>query len=270
MDIQAYIASGILENYVLGVTSSEETAEVERLALTHPEVKAEIENIRTTLETYIMTYETTPSTALKQQIWDKIENLEGKAGVSYAAADNAQPRSRIFRTYLVAASVAALVISLGANVFLYNALNQTQQRLAQANAANQQIAFQLRVNQAQYGKTSAALAFIRNPDTRSISLEGQDVAPEASVTVFWNANEQDVYVSVNNLALAPAGKQYQLWAIVDGKPVDAGLVEQGEVRDLQQMKDIAQAQAFAVSLENTGGSTTAAGPQGPIYALGTI
>jgi anti-sigma-K factor RskA len=50
----------------------------------------------------------------------------------------------------------------------------------------------------------------------------------------------------------PAGKQYQLWAIVDGKPVDAGMI--GDCEGLCKMKVIDHAEAFAVTLENAGGS----------------
>jgi anti-sigma-K factor RskA len=54
----------------------------------------------------------------------------------------------------------------------------------------------------------------------------------------------------------PAGKQYQLWAIVDGKPVDAGMIDLNQPIVFQQMKTINSAQAFAVTIENVGGSAT--------------
>ena len=52
----------------------------------------------------------------------------------------------------------------------------------------------------------------------------------------------------------PSGKQYQLWAIVDGKPVDAGLIT--DCIGLCKMKRIDRAQAFAITLEKAGGSPT--------------
>ncbi|WP_350340234.1 anti-sigma factor [Paraflavitalea speifideaquila] len=48
-------------------------------------------------------------------------------------------------------------------------------------------------------------------------------------------------------APAPAGRQYQLWALVDGKPVDAGMLDNCD--GLCQLKNIQQAQAFAITLE---------------------
>ena len=53
-----------------------------------------------------------------------------------------------------------------------------------------------------------------------------------------------------------AGQQYQLWAIVDGKPVDAGMVEIDPGKALHRMKNIPKAEAFAITLEKAGGSPT--------------
>ena len=64
---------------------------------------------------------------------------------------------------------------------------------------------------------------------------------------------------VNNLPQAAPEKQYQLWAIVDGKPVDAGMVEESADASgklLLKMHNIPEAQAFAITLEKKGGSPT--------------
>lgn len=51
-NINEYINSGILEMYVLGLTSAEETSEVEKLAASHSEINNEIENISKALMIY--------------------------------------------------------------------------------------------------------------------------------------------------------------------------------------------------------------------------
>lgn len=49
--------------------------------------------------------------------------------------------------------------------------------------------------------------------------------------------------------------QYQLWALVNGKPVDLGVfdVKADTTHILLKMKEIGSAQAFAVTLEKRGG-----------------
>ncbi len=60
-----------------------------------------------------------------------------------------------------------------------------------------------------------------------------------------------VYIEVDKLPTAPQGMQYQLWAIVDGKPVSEGMLGPGG--GLHRMIDVDNAQAFAVTLEKQGG-----------------
>ena len=51
-DIKAYIESGILELYVLGDVSPEERRQVEEMAVKHPAVKAELDEIERSMEFY--------------------------------------------------------------------------------------------------------------------------------------------------------------------------------------------------------------------------
>ena len=49
--------------------------------------------------------------------------------------------------------------------------------------------------------------------------------------------------------------QYQLWALVKGKPVDLGVFDKTpDSAAMKEMKPIAYADAFAVTLEPRGGS----------------
>ena len=50
MNIEEYIASGVLELYAMGGLSAEEAQEVEAMAQQHPQVQQEIANIYETLE----------------------------------------------------------------------------------------------------------------------------------------------------------------------------------------------------------------------------
>ena len=83
-------------------------------------------------------------------------------------------------------------------------------------------------------------------------------------------NTGEVYIDPSNLPEAPSGKQYQLWAIVDGKPVDGGLIistKKGDKYQIQKMKTFGKAEAFAVTLETTGGNPT---PKGDMYVMGKM
>ncbi len=76
--------------------------------------------------------------------------------------------------------------------------------------------------------------------------------PNSAATVYWDTKSKDVYLLVNNMPAPPTDLQYQLWAIVDGTPVDAGVFDMKD--GIIKMKNIQRAQAFAISLEKKGGS----------------
>ena len=86
-------------------------------------------------------------------------------------------------------------------------------------------------------------------------------------TLLWNSKNKDVFIMPVKLPLPALGKQYQLWALVDGKPVDAGLLN-NECNGACKMKNIPKAQAFAITLEKEGGSPTPT--MEAMYVLGNV
>ncbi|MEJ7913954.1 MAG: anti-sigma factor, partial [Chitinophagaceae bacterium] len=95
-----------------------------------------------------------------------------------------------------------------------------------------------------------------SPDTGSLA------------TVYWDRRTNEVYLLVNKLPEPSSDKQYQLWALVDGKPVDAGVFDARTATALVKMKNITNAQGFAVTLENKGGSIAPTMEQ--MYVLGNV
>jgi len=74
--------------------------------------------------------------------------------------------------------------------------------------------------------------------------------------VYWNGSTQEVYLDIQNMKELAQENQYQLWAIIDGKPVDAGVFD-GNLTGLVKMKGIGTgAAAFAVTIEPRGGKAS--------------
>lgn len=276
MNIQEYIESGILEEYALGVLDEAGRTEVERQAAQHPEIRRELEEIVHGLDVYAEAHAVTPPAGMRERVlsgWQqaireqetpvpamKVAPVEAAPAASEGAVIRQMPvaapagRSR----WLVAASVALLMLSALGNFLLYNRLKESETNLevaqnAQASyAATQQAALKERDDRAQQ------LSVLRDAQFKAVDLKGTPKAPDALARVYYNAKTRAVYVDVRNLPALPAGKQYQLWALDNGKPVDAGMLAATTTAgdSIQQMKDIASAQAFAVTVENIGGSPT--------------
>jgi anti-sigma-K factor RskA len=105
---------------------------------------------------------------------------------------------------------------------------------------------------------------------KPVVMQGVKTHPGMMATVYWDQNSKDVYMVVNNLPAPPSGKQYQLWAIIDGKPVSAGLYDMTDPSKMvQKMKNIqGNVQTFAITLEQKGGSSTPTLDQ--MYVAGNV
>jgi len=271
VNIQEYISSGIVESYVLGLASNEERLEFEQLCATNAELRQAREAFEISLEQHALDNAVPAPAALKQKIWKDI-NL-GPAG---APVVNMQPGDKIlqpltpvrsisFAKFLAAASVILLLGSTLLNFYFYNQYKSSAAKLEELIASNQQMATNNTIMHTKLQEYETALEIIKDTNITVVAMRGQPVAPQSATTVYWNKQTKDVYLLVNGLPQPAAGKQYQLWAIVDGVPVDAGMLNMNEANALVKMKNIPKAQAFAITLENTGGSKT---PTMPIYVVG--
>ena len=75
MDTKAYIASGIIEDYCLGILSDEEGRAVEQYALSHPEIKHEMNAFMQALERYALDNAVSPDEQLRTKIFQLFDNL---------------------------------------------------------------------------------------------------------------------------------------------------------------------------------------------------
>ncbi|MEP7264079.1 MAG: anti-sigma factor, partial [Bacteroidota bacterium] len=247
MNPQEYISSGILESYVLGLASEEEIRQVQKMMDTYPEVKREVEAIEASLMEHASLQANAPSEELRTKI---IAEITGETP-RIISMNNVEERKSYFYKYGAAASIILLLASAGLNFYLYRNLKDAKEQVAILNQEKEQIAS---VFQAEKTRYESQLSAISSPESHAVVLKGSTLSPKSLATVFWNHESHEVYINVNELPPPPQGKQYQLWALANGQPVDAGVFNLGDTTGLQKMKDITDAQAFAVTLENAGGS----------------
>lgn len=97
-------------------------------------------------------------------------------------------------------------------------------------------------------------SLVQNPAVKTIALKGVENKPDLHALVFWDQTSKSVYLSLEQMPAAPKGKQYQLWAMVDGQPVSAGVFPLNAKEAMaSKMLDVSKAQAFAITLEDEGG-----------------
>lgn len=269
MDIKAYIQSGIIETYVLGLASAEEAIELETLRLQHLEVSEAVAEFSLLIEQEALRNAVIPPAHVKGKIMAAIKGEQETPVVTLPYNSNKDISAKAFNSWrtLAAASVILFSVSAALNFYLYNQYKQKnsayQTLLTERNSlqANNQI-YQTRLQEWQ-----KATQVVTDPAMTVVKMPGTPGKEQNLATVYWNTKNKEVYVIANKLPRPSTGKQFQLWALVNGKPVDAGVIDTA-CEGLCKMKDIKIAQAFAITLENEGGSPTPTMEQ--LYVLGKI
>lgn len=252
MDIQQYISSGAIEAYVLGIASAEEARELELLSEQYPEIAAALSDCRLTMESYARMYAQEAPGGLKDQIWKQIAEQDIIPNSSPAVAEPvvSAPLRRInWAPAAIAAALGLLIGTTWMNIRSGGDKRILQNEIAQLRAGQSQMQQQLDLYKEQ-------LQVFADPAMRNIPLAGVGTHTESSAMVLWDSRSGDVYLNLRSLPEAPKGKQYQLWAIVDGKPVDLGVFPKEGRAIVGRMKGIPKAEMFAITLEQEGGSPT--------------
>jgi anti-sigma-K factor RskA len=251
MNIQEYIESGIIDAYVLGGLSPEENLEVETHANNFHEIAEEIKQARFVLEQIALKNAVTPPAFLKEKLFEKISTEQ--------VSLNPETKTiSMFNmgTWSIAASWA-VGITFGGLAFYYRSQwKNSEQKLIALETQNKELADNFNVTKFSYEKATNQLSSLSDTSLKLIALKQLENKPFATAQVFWSKSKEDVYLSARYFPSAPEGKQYQLWAIVDGKPVDAGVVPSTGVPELFKMKNIGNATAFAITIEPLGGSVS--------------
>ena len=263
MNVTEYIASGILESYVMGAVSDQERREVECLSSIYPDIRRELDQLSETLENYALLHSVEPPASIKSKLLAQLDFEKPVQETIVRPMPVERTSSPTFRaTWIVAASMGLLLLLF--SFFLLNQLRTNQKTLASVQTDNGTLQAQMRQLRDQKNQDQERLAVLQRAGMRVIELRGNEKAPSGDMLVYWNTQTKQISVDVKSLPKLPAGQQYQLWSMVGGKPVDAGVFDaDGSTQLFQRLNRlVARADAFAVTVEKRGGS--------PIPTLSTL
>ena len=259
MDIKEYIQSGVIESYVLGLADREEAAELEKLRLAHPEIQQAITDFEKALEAKASTHAMQPPADLKAKLFSQLQlteplNEENGSTPVIPLRDHTQS-GRI--GFLKKVAVAAAILLIGSallNIYYYNKFREVSRENAELIAAQSNQYVHKDIFETRTRELQNDINLLSDTSMLKVVLPGIAGKESNSAVVFWKKDTKDVYIAAAKLPPAPEGKQYQLWALLDGKPIDAGLIS--DCPTVCKLKNIRAAQAFAITLEDKGGSPT--------------
>jgi anti-sigma-K factor RskA len=251
LNLNEYISSGILEAYALGELSEKEKTEVDKNLIAYPELKAELTRIEEAQEIFLMQAAIQPSASAKSNLMARISVVDEPKDARVVPVQSEKQIS--FWKFAAAASLSIALVASYLAFNYYSKWRNTESSLATLIAQNQQVAQDYNQVNQRIDRLENDLKVMDNPKFQRVVMTGTPNAPEAMASVYWNENTQEVYLSLQSMKALAQDNQYQLWAIVDGKPVDAGVFD-GNFSGLHKMKEISKgAVLFAVTVEPRGG-----------------
>lgn len=262
VDASRFISSGLIEAYVSGLATSNEIQELERGMTQYPEVAAAVNDCQLDMEHYVTLQAKTPPPEIKQRIF-RIITDEETARENGTFTEEPVPDEFPERKVYVSSTwrwvaVAAIILLLGSlllNYVFFGQINDHKSRYEALLSTHNALASETNLYRTRIEQMEHSMALVKDPSMKAVKMPGTKPFPTALATVYWNQQSKEVFIMVNNLPEPADGKQYQLWAIVGGKPVDMGVFEMGDHHELlQKMKSIDNAEMFAITLERKGGS----------------
>nr|WP_256449965.1 anti-sigma factor [Chitinophaga sp. GbtcB8] len=224
------------------------------------------------MERYVQLHAITPPKGIRKRLMEVIENEDSEEGETLLPEELREPvmeeeappagfklsipQVRIWQYALVLA-VVLLIISLVMNVRYADRHKTLKQQHEELISTHNQAITDHQSLQSKLQHTERELLLLKDPAFKWTRLSGNSKHAGQFASIGWNPQSKEVYLLAQSLPEPAADQQYQLWAMVNGKPVDAGVFEMGpQHTTLQKMKDLAAAQVFFITLEKKGGNAS--------------
>lgn len=247
MNIEEYISSGILEAYALGDLSAAERSAVEKNLAQYPELRKELALIEEVQEKLLIKSSMQPRASVKAELLNRISFNKPEAKVVSLQSWR----------FAAAASIAIALVSSYMAYEYYGRWKDSEQNLTTLITQNRQMAQDYNTVNQRIDKMQTDMHVIGSPEFKRVVMNGHETnAPGSMAYVYWNDKTDEVYLSIQNMKALAQENQYQLWAMIDGKPVDAGVFDMNTANGLLRMKEMKGATAFAVTIEPRGGRPT--------------
>jgi anti-sigma-K factor RskA len=236
--IRIFLDTDLLEKYLLGTTSKEETLQVERYIAMYPEVRKTYNELQENLEMFAKMHALKTPEGLKAKILTRIR-LQNTG-------------RRKFRRYAIAASIAAFLFA-GSSYFFWD---QNQSLQEENSIVNNKIKTLEEDMKEQLEDVRNQFIVLNNPQTKKYFVNGNKKAEELKAVAYINPVKKLSYINVRNLPQLPENQCYQMWAEVNGEMVNLGIIKDVADKDKLRALPYADDAVSYITIEPKGGNDT--------------
>lgn len=236
--IQVFLQSDILERYILGTTSADEKAQTEIYIALYPEVQSVYEELQENLENYAKSHALKTPEDLKNKI---LKRVKAERIVNYT-----------FMRYAAAASIIAMILA-GSSYFFWN---QNQRLQLENTLVTNKIETLEKDMRNRLEDVRNQFIVLNNPKTKKITIKGNKKARDLKAIAYINPIKKLSYINIDKLPNLPENQCYQMWAEVNGKMINLGIIEEARGEEKLLALPYAENAISYITIEQKGGTHT--------------
>lgn len=243
-----FLNSNLLNKYLVSDISFEESQEVEYYISNYPEVVKAYEELQNNLELIAKAGAVDVPNNVLSDILQSLDKTKDAKVIQLK-------QNRKIPWYSITASAAAVLFAV-TSLMLY----QNNQSLADENNVVIEEIFDLRSdiekNNAQLADLFKELNKLNNPDSRKYVINGNERAKNLKTVAYINSVEKTSMIDVITLPRLPKDQYYQIWAELQDRMVNLGILDESD-RRLKQIPYMEDALALSIKIATNGDDTNA-------------
>ena len=246
--ITTFLNSGLLEKYLVGETTSAEAEMVETYISNYPEVHNAYNTLQFNLEVVAKSRAVEAPKSILKNILDE---LDEKPVVNL----NKRTKYKSWYKFSVAASIAALIFA-GTSIYFYNQNKVLQNESLIVDNEIEDLRGDIAKNNMMLDNVLRQLLKLNNPETEKYIIKGNERAKDLKTVAYINPKEKTSMIDIVSLPELPEEQCYQIWAELQGKMVNLGILDKAD-RRLRAMPFTENALALNITIEPKGGNNIA-------------
>ncbi|NEN25507.1 anti-sigma factor [Cryomorpha ignava] len=265
MDINAYISSGILQEYALGHISDQERSEVECMSKIYPEIREALTTSEIDLESFAAAYAVKSPSKSRENILVAVKRQAQDSTIhSVTKDDNASETKEILIQSEVTErksawggwAAAAAVIAIAIAVWQYTDNQASKDELQALKVEQNTLENKTAELETRVAQLSDGLNEVYSSSVKKVTLKSVKENNTTQLALLWNTETGEVKLNTSALPKLPSDKQYQLWVLKDGKPKDMGVLSKTEEGILIASNATKDGDTFAITIEPLGGKAS--------------
>jgi len=244
--LHSFLNSNLLNKYLVGETSYDETKEVEFFIDNYPEAAEAYEKLQNNLELIAKAGAVDVPNYVLGNILDALEE-KNETKVIQLVHNKKTP------WYSIAATAAAVLFAVS-TFFLY----QKNLGLMDENNVVVDEIFDLRSdiekNNQKLNELSVELNKLNHPDAKKYVINGNERYKNLKTVAYINPVEKTSMIDVITLPQLPEDQHYQIWAELQDRMVNLGILDESD-RKLKQIPYMEDALALSIKIGKDGEET---------------